>query len=330
MKIEEKEKGEISIKVDNIDDLWYLSNIISPGDTVFGFVFRKDTQSAEMKRAKKVERKKIRVGIEVKKLEFQDYSDRLRIQGIIVHGPEDYIGTHQSINVGLGDEISIMKEWREEEIKLLKEAVANSEKPMIYFLAIEYGAATIAVLRSYGIQELANVRKRGDEDEEFFGEVLSTLMEVWDPSYPLVILGPGFYKENFLKFSKENLKNYVVAQASHGDMRGIYEILKSGVLDKLLQEHRVAKEEKMVDELLQEIKREGLYAYGAEEVEKYLNMGAVEKLLVSDREFKLYQNLLELARSTGAEVHIISTSHEAGKILQKLGGIAALLRFRPD
>ena len=170
MKIEEKEKGEISIKVDNIDDLWYLSNIISPGDTVFGFVFRKDTQSAEMKRAKKVERKKIRVGIEVKKLEFQDYSDRLRIQGIIVHGPEDYIGTHQSINVGLGDEISIMKEWREEEIKLLKEAVANSEKPMIYFLAIEYGAATIAVLRSYGIQELANVRKRGDEDEEFFGE----------------------------------------------------------------------------------------------------------------------------------------------------------------
>ncbi len=330
MKIEEKEKGEISIKVDNIDDLWYLSNIISPGDTVFGFVFRKDTQSAEMKRAKKVERKKIRVGIEVKKLEFQDYSDRLRIQGIIVHGPEDYIGTHQSINVGLGDEISIMKEWREEEIKLLKEAVANSEKPMIYFLAIEYGAATIAVLRSYGIQELANVRKRGDEDEEFFGEVLSTLMEVWDPSYPLVILGPGFYKENFLKFSKENLKNYVVAQASHGDMRGIYEILKSGVLDKLLQEHRVAKEEKMVDELLQEIKREGLYAYGAEEVEKYLNMGAVEKLLVSDREFKLYQNLLELAKSTGAEVHIISTSHEAGKILQKLGGIAALLRFRPD
>ncbi|MCD6275545.1 MAG: mRNA surveillance protein pelota [Thermoplasmata archaeon] len=330
MKIEEKEKGEISIKVDNIDDLWYLSNIISPGDTVFGFVFRKDTQSAEMKRAKKVERKKIRVGIEVKKLEFQDYSDRLRIQGIIVHGPEDYIGTHQSINVGLGDEISIMKEWREEEIKLLKEAVANSEKPVIYFLAIEYGAATIAVLRSYGIQELANVRKRGDEDEEFFGEVLSTLMEVWDPSYPLVILGPGFYKENFLKFSKENLKNYVVAQASHGDMRGIYEILKSGVLDKLLQEHRVAKEEKMVDELLQEIKREGLYAYGAEEVEKYLNMGAVEKLLVSDREFKLYQNLLELAKSTGAEVHIISTSHEAGKILQKLGGIAALLRFRPD
>ena len=330
MKIEEKEKGEISIKVDNIDDLWYLSNIISPGDTVFGFVFRKDTQSAEMKRAKKVERKKIRVGIEVKKLEFQDYSDRLRIQGIIVHGPEDYIGTHQCINVGLGDEISIMKEWREEEIKLLKEAVANSEKPMIYFLAIEYGAATIAVLRSYGIQELANVRKRGDEDEEFFGEVLSTLIEVWDPSYPLVILGPGFYKENFLKFSKENLKNYVVAQASHGDMRGIYEILKSGVLDKLLQEHRVAKEEKMVDELLQEIKREGLYAYGAEEVEKYLNMGAVEKLLVSDREFKLYQNLLELAKSTGAEVHIISTSHEAGKILQKLGGIAALLRFRPD
>jgi len=330
MKIEEKEKGEITIKIDNVDDLWYLSNVISPGDLIFGFVYRKDTQSSDMQRAKKVERKKIRVGIEVKKLEFQDFSDRLRILGIIIRGPEDYLGTHQSINVGIGDEISILKEWSREEIKLLHEAVENSQRPQIYFLGLEHGLATLAALKSYGIQELTSLRKRGDEDDEFFGEILKVIKESRDEKCPLVVLGPGFYKENFLRFAGEELKNYIVVQASHGDMRGIYEVLKSGVLEKLLKEHRVAKEEKMIEELLQEIKKEGLYAYGKDEVENYLKMGAVDKLLVTDREFKNYREFLDLAIRTGAEVHIISTSHEAGKILQNLGGIAALLRFRTN
>ncbi len=330
MRVEEKEKGEVSVQIDNIDDLWYLSNVLSPGDIVFGFVYRKDTQSSDMKRAKKVERKKIRVGIEVKKTEFQEFADRLRILGIIVKGPEDYLGMHQSINIGVGDEISIVKEWSAEEKKLLEEAVKNAQKPRVYFLALEHGSATLAVLRSYGIQEIANVRKRGDEDEEFFGEVLHLLLENWDGKYPLVIVGPGFYKENFVKFAENRLQNYVVAQASHGDMRGIYEVLKSGVLDKLLKENRVAREERLVESLLQEIKKEGLYAYGKNEVERYLNIGAVDKLLVTDRDFKKHRELMKLAMETGAEVHIISTSHEAGKILQNLGGIAALLRFRMD
>ena len=330
MKIEEKENNEVSIRIDNLDDLWYLSNVLVPGDLVFGTVYRKDTQTSDMKRAKKAERKKIRVGIRVRKIEFQEFADRLRILGIIERGPEDYLGMHQSINVGIGDEISVVKEFSREEKALLEEAVENSKKPLIYFLGLEHGLATIAVLRSYGLQELTSLRKRGDEDEEFFGEVLSVLEDSWNSSFPLVILGPGFYKENFVNFAREKLENYVMVQASHGDMRGIYEVLKSGTLDKLLKEHRVAREEQLVNTLLEEIKKEGLYAYGEKEVKKYLEMGAVEKLLVVDKKFREVQELLDLALHSGAEVHIISTSHESGKILQNLGGVAALLRFRPQ
>ncbi|OYT59559.1 mRNA surveillance protein pelota [Euryarchaeota archaeon ex4484_178] len=328
MKIEEKERDEISIKVDNLDDLWYLNTIIGEGDLVFGYVFRKDNSSSDMKRSKKVERKKIRVGINVKKVDFQEFADRLRISGLIVAGPEDYIGTHQTINVGIGDEISVVKEWTKKDRELLEEAVKNSEKPKVYFLAIEHGSATIAIMKNYGIQEFASLRKRGDEDEEFFGEVLSTLLDAWSGKEPLIILGPGFYKENFLDFARDKLKNYVVIQASHGDMRGIYEVLKSGALEKILKEHRLAKEERLIEELLGEIKKEGLYAYGYVEVKNYLNMGAVRDLLVSDRSYKKFKDLMELATQTGANVHIISTSHEAGKILDNLGGVAALLRFR--
>ncbi len=328
MKIEERERGEISVRVDNLDDLWYLSTLLGEGDLVFGFVFRKDSASGDMNRSKKSVRKKIRVGIRVKKIEFQEFSDRLRISGIIVSGPEDYIGTHQTINVGVGDEISIVKEWSRKDRELLEEAVKNSERPKIYFLGLEHGLATIALLKTYGIQEFATLRKRGDEDEEFFGEVLSTLKDAWDGNSSLVILGPGFYKEDFVNFAGGELKNYIMVQTSHGDMRGIYEVLKSGVLDKLLKQHRIAQEEQLVEELLKEIKKEGLYAYGPSEVKNYLNMGAVKHLLVSDRDYKKYRDLMNLALQTGAEIHIISTSHEAGKILENLGGVAALLRFR--
>jgi len=328
VKIEEKEKNEIGIHVDNIDDLWYLKTVISPGDLVFGTVYRKEERSGDMQRAKKTARKRMRVGIAVEKVEFQDFADRIRISGKIKAGPEDVIGLYQTINLGVGDDISLIKPfWSREYIELLNEAVKNSQRPQVYFLGLEHGLATIAALRAYGIHEIVSIRKRGDDDAEFFGEVLAALKSIRSEEYPLIILGPGFYKEDFIEFAGTELKNYTVLQASHGDMRGIHEALKVSI-HKILSETRVAVEEKLITKLLEEIKKEGLYAYGPKEVEKYLNMGAVEVLMVSDTKYREYEHLLKLARETGAKIHIISTSHEKGKILENLGGVAALLRFR--
>ncbi len=327
MKVEEKEKNEVSVRVETVDDLWYLKNVIAIGDLVFGTVFRKDTGREDMQRAKKAPRKRMRVGIVVERVEFQEFADRLRISGKIAHGPEDVLGLYQTINLGLGDEISIIKErWTREDRELLNEAVENSQKPQVYFLGLEHGLATIALLRAYGIQEIATLRKRGDEDDEFFGEVLSALKSVWNPEFPLIILGPGFYKEDFVKFAGPELKNYAVLQAAHGDMRGIYEVMKSS-LHRVLKDTRLAMEEKLVDQLLEEISKNGLYAYGYDEVKKYLNMGAVEILLISDKKYRELNDLMEMARDTAAKIHIISTSHEKGKILEHLGGVAAILRF---
>ncbi len=328
MKIEEREKGEISARVDNIDDLWYLKNIIRPGDLVFGTVYRKEEQSGDMKRNKKTSRKRMRVGINVEKMEFQEFSDRLRIIGKIRAGPEDVLGLYQAINLAPGDEISIVKdEWSREERELLDEAVENAEKPQVYFLGLEHGLATLAILHTYGVQEIMSIRKRGDEDEEFFGEVLSALKSLWNGEYPLIILGPGFYKDNFVRFAGSELKNHSVLQAAHGDMRGIYEVMKSS-LHRVLSDTRLAREEKLVDRLLEEISKNGLFAYGPKEVEENLNMGAVDVLLVSDSKYRKYEHLINLAHDVGARIHIISTTHEKGKILENLGGVAAILRFR--
>ena len=75
----------------------------------------------------------------------------------------------------------------------------------------------------------------------------------------------------------------------------------------------------------------GLVAYGLEEVQRALNYGAVEQLLITDTFLRKYEGadgLIERAKGMRGEVVIVSTEHEAGERLQALGGIGALLRFR--
>jgi protein pelota len=82
--------------------------------------------------------------------------------------------------------------------------------------------------------------------------------------------------------------------------------------------------------MLTEIAKCGLAEYGAAEVKKLLDAGAVVRLLITD---ELVRNgeaeaLLEAAKRTNADYAIVSTSHEAGKKLKGMGGVGALLRFK--
>ena len=57
--------------------------------------------------------------------------------------------------------------------------------------------------------------------------------------------------------------------------------------------------------------------------------GAAESLLVSDRVVRSgsVDALLKQAETARCTVHIVSSSHDAGEQLDRMGGLAALLRF---
>ena len=80
---------------------------------------------------------------------------------------------------------------------------------------------------------------------------------------------------------------------------------------------------------MEEIAKNGLAAYGIDEVKKALNYSAIEILLVTDEMLRKrhIEEIMNLTESIGGKVMVISTSHDAGKQLKALGGIAALLRF---
>ena len=88
-----------------------------------------------------------------------------------------------------------------------------------------------------------------------------------------------------------------------------------------------------LEKILAELgKNSGLVEYGLNEVEKAVQVGAVQMLLVTDK-FLLEkreetEKVMQDAEKSGAEVHLVNAEHEAGKQLQSLGGIAAILRYK--
>ena len=101
-------KGTAKVRIENADDLWYLSQIIDVGDSVSGKTLRKLKIGGEDDRKQKVIKKPVFIKIKVEKIELGQ--GNLRILGIIEEGPEDIAhGEHHSFNVEDGTEIKITK-----------------------------------------------------------------------------------------------------------------------------------------------------------------------------------------------------------------------------
>ncbi|WP_202318749.1 mRNA surveillance protein pelota [Archaeoglobus neptunius] len=329
-------EGEIKIIPETLDDLWHLKYIIEKGDIVFATT-KRASQSSDKLRSDK-EMITVRLGIEVEKVEFHKFANRLRISGKIVAGIEE--SGYHTLNITVNKEISIIKNWKDEQLERLRRAVEESNRPEIVMLTLEEGYAVAGVLRQWGVEEVFEERMgygkgMGDGRGEFFGKVVSKLENV-DFRY-LIIAGPGFAKNDFYEFLKsrnpEMAKKAIVVDVSSVGSRGFIEILKRKVVDKIVGEIRLSEEAEYIDRLLEGISRGEKVAYGLEEVKKAHNYRAIEILLVAD-EFLMIERekwdvdgfMREVEESAG-KVVIMSTEFEPGKRLMSLGGIAALLRF---
>lgn len=327
-------EGEIKLIPETVEDLWHLKYIIEPGDVVFSLT-KRARESTDKLRSDK-EMVVVRLGIEVERVEFHKFANRLRITGKIVGGVEE--SGYHTLNITQGRELSIIKKWKDEQLERLKTAVESSNRPEIVMVTIEEGEAVIGVLRQWGVEEVGVVRgsygkDRGDGRREFFGEVYAALKNL-DFKY-LIIAGPGFTKNDFYEFlkEKENIDAIITDTSSIGT-RGFIEVLKRGVVDRIVGELKIAKDAEFIDRLLEEIAKDGRAAYGLEEVKKAFEYGAIETLLITDeflrkeREKWDIDEFLKNAESMGAEIVIMSSEFEPGKRLNALGGVAALLRFK--
>jgi len=332
-------EGEIKLIPENLEDLWHLRFIIERGDVVYS-VTKRASHSDDKLRGDK-ELITVRIGVEVEKVEFHKFANRLRISGKIVAGIEE-AGFH-TLNIVVGRELSIRKSWKEEQLKRLKKAVESSKRPEVLILTVEEGEAVAGALREWGVEEIFEKRHSYAKDyggarKEFFEELFETLKSI--KFRYLVIAGPGFIKNDFYDFLRQKdaeiAKRSLLVDTSSIGRRGFIEVLKRRVIDKIVGEIRLAEEAELVERLLEGIAKNEKVSYGLEDVKRAKEYGAIEILLISDdflleeREKWDIDGFMEEVERTGGKVLILSSEFEPGEIVSKLGGICAILRFKVE
>ncbi|MHA1395496.1 MAG: mRNA surveillance protein pelota [Promethearchaeota archaeon] len=352
---DDRKKGIFKVQVENLDDLWVLYNIIRPNDLIKA----RTTRRVIFNEGDKGDRKPMTLQIRVENVEFHEYSNRLRIKGTITEGPQDLIsiGQYHTLNIEIGSRLYIIKDkWYMHEIKRLQKSTQSSQNKIILIMAIESGLATISLLSNYSINTVATIQhnipgkrfpkqNKEKEIEKFFKNIYSILSENINKLNIklLIIVGPGFFKEQIQTYLKENFKknninvDIRVATASSGTESGIYEALKSGVITQIISDHKVSREIQFMEEFIAHLgKNDGLYAYGMDDIMKAANIGAIEHLLIADTLMRTIghkienelEKLFDLIEKTNGNIHIVSSNTPAGEQLEKFGGIIALLRFK--
>ncbi|WOF15605.1 mRNA surveillance protein pelota [Methanoplanus sp. FWC-SCC4] len=329
-----KSFGEIKLFPENIDDLWHLQHLISYGDLSYATTFRSLDSATDKARPEKTEKKPVRLGIRVEKVEFHHNANRLRVSGVIEYGPDT--GFYHTLNVEAGHEISVVKNWRQTDLERIERAVKASTTGLIHIITVEEGEAEIFRIRQYGPELVTGIisgtgkREGLNNRQAFFADILDNMLHI---TGPVVIAGPGFVKDDFMAFA--NSKNpEVAARCITAETRrigrgAVQEVIGLGVLDKITEDIQLRREVEAMEELIKRLSSDGNAAYGFSEVSSAVDFGAVEHILVCDRLLRdrKTEEILEKAENMRASVIVLSTEFDPGRQLDALGGIAALLRF---
>ncbi len=351
------DKGIVVIVAEDIDDLWHLYNIVYPGDRVAARTVRRVRRASEEgARPDKGERKRMFIRLEVDEVSLHKYSNRLRIKGRILEGPEDLvsIGSFHTINVESGTKLEIVKDhWSRQQLRRLDEA-ASRKSQRIVVISIEENEAAIGVIDDTGVEVIVEFHgsargkygkyvQTAETMNRMFSDIALQLNEVLERISDItrvLIVGPGSTKERFAAFLKNRTPSIhdklMLENVSSGTVAGLYEALHRGVIERIASDIRLNKEIQLMNELLRHLGKDtGKAAYGWDEISRAVQFGAVESLLVLDKllreidseKRRELENLMRQVEKQAGSVDIFSSDHQAGKQLGGLGGIAGILRF---
>jgi len=152
----------------------------------------------------------------------------------------------------------------------------------------------------------------------------------------IIIGGSGPTKDYFVneEYLHHELRKKIlgVVDTSYTNEFGLQELLDNA--KSLFEEMDINREKKLVQKFLEEVvKDKGLAAYGEKEIREYIQIGAVNTLLISEagpiaKKKELIDEFVKLVTAKSGKVEIISADTEEGQQLAAFGGIAAILRYR--
>ena len=339
MNIISREGFEFEFKIETLEDLWILSEFILPEDRVFATTQRKvKIGDDKTKQVTKI----IFVDLKVTKTSFE--TQILRITGEIQNETEFTAqGQSHTLSFSPNDTIKIKKTQLLSYEKKLLEKSLNSKNSLNLLILLDKDDLIVSEFGEFSFKVLLNQTGLGskkyhlnqiNEQEEKF----KLIEEILKKNYSTIIFaGPSNYKDKLQKYVKDKIGLEVLTFFWHDvNNYSIQKVIKEISESKLLEETQFSKESKLISELLKNISLEQKNAYGFEKVENSINEGSCEKLLIStkyiekQKEENNYLNLNNLIKTTEqlkGDLIIFNSKNEPGKILDGLGGIAAILRY---
>lgn len=333
-------KGILKLQITENDDLWCLKDIIELGDLVKARTMRSIFITRGEEKLK-VGKKPMTLKIQVEKIEFQEYTNKLRLTGKIVEGPDDIeIGSYHTIDTEVNGIITIEKdEWKKYQLEKIRKAEARTPKVLI--VVVDTDQATFGLLEKRGVSVLSDIGNPHSYtyeekcQEEFHRKVADELKKYSEKAESVILAGPGFTKEYIRDIIKRKYPNIdeklFIDSVSSATKAGINEVVKKGTLEKIFKENEISKESKLIEEFFLHLKKDDrLAVYGTEEVENAELTGAIKILLVSEKNMRdpKIENLTKRVEEKSGEVEIISHNHELGNQFSRIGGLGAILRFR--
>ncbi|BCU69206.1 mRNA surveillance protein pelota [Stygiolobus caldivivus] len=335
LEIDEKE-NLIRLYVEDEDDLWVLHLILEKGDKVIARTTRDVSLGKDSRRIP------MTVELQVDYTEFQQYTSRLRIHGIILDAPERFgiKGAHHTVNLDIGDEIVIIKDkWSEFALEKIKRQAEKKGKLLIAL--VDFDEYIIATPMAQGVRVLAerSLPTPNKENEGIIEENAKTVAEEIKSfllslsTNVLILAGPGPFKEIVARHLQQGIKLYLDSVSS-ATRNGLNEILRRDIIDQVYRDYELAEEVKVMEKIMENISKDtGLVAYGKDDVQKAVDYGAVDTLLLledflaSDKREEFDPLLEEVERKKG-RVMIVPRDSTIYYQVKSLTGIVALLRFR--
>jgi len=203
----------IKLKIENIDDLWWLNNLIEEGDLIKTKTYRRK----KLEDIGKSQREQVIIKICIEKYDFN--GKIIHVIGRIVESSDEDVPLHtyHSFNISIDDVIIIEKNFNDYHMEILKEAEKGNFLKQILIVVVDEGTANIALLKDVKVEyfEISrniggkrNIEGREKRKAEFYAEILNFIDKF--SVYKIIIGGAGFEKENFYEFlkekDKENLK----------------------------------------------------------------------------------------------------------------------------
>lgn len=168
-------------------------------------------------------------------------------------------------------------------------------------------------------------RDRKQKKKKYFKKVGKNLKNILDNVEGVLIGGVNITVKSFKRgdYIPHNIDVIGQFNVDHAGKSGLRELAEKS--KEVISEKELNKEREKLEEFYKSL-RKGKDAYGKEAVEKYINHGRVDTLLLSDQNKETH--LAEKTEQMGGEVLYISTDFEKGEQFHKnFNGIGAILRW---